>query len=173
MKVYQPPYGTPSTETRCDCCCNYCCYYPVDRPTPAATPSLLSAINSTSSTVNTGEAVPFGELRTRSGSDVSQAGNLFVLNSEGIYKVTWSAVISAQSVTGGAQTVGVAVYLNGSEYPGSVRQATFTDTTSVQTIGGSEIVSVPTGSATVQIMNTGVAAVIQKASITIEKLGNL
>ena len=140
---------------------------------PAGSPPALNALyatNTGSQTASTtGDPLTFDTNQVEQGSAVTHTASTsdFSLTENGVYRITYSAVVTNTSGTG---TVGLEVQNGGTAIPGSVKEVNIPTASNTATIGSTMLVNVTSAPATITVNSTQNNTTVTQAAITIQKL---
>lgn len=140
---------------------------------PAGSPPALNALYATNTgsqtASSTGDPLTFDTNQVEQGSVITHTASTsdFSLTENGIYRITYAAVVTNTSGTG---TVGLEVKNAGATVPGSVKEVNIPTTSNTATIGSTMLVNISSAPATITVNATQNNTTVTQAAIEIQKL---
>lgn len=136
----------------------------------APTVNALYATNTGSQTaVSTRNDITFDTNQVEEGSDITHSASSadFSLTQNGLYRITYSAVVTNTSSTG---NVGLELQEDGTSIDGSVKEAKVSNTSDPATVGATVLVNVTSAPVTITLNSTEDNTTVTNAAMTIQKL---
>ena len=130
----------------------------------------LYATNTGSQTAaSTGDDITFDTNQVEEGSDITHSASSadFSLTQNGLYRITYSAVVTNTSSTG---NVGLELQEDGTSIDGSVKEAKVSNTSDPATVGATVLVNVTSAPVTITLNSTEDNTTVTNAAMTIQKL---
>lgn len=130
----------------------------------------LYATNTGSQTAaSTGDDITFDTNQVEEGSDITHSASSadFSLTQNGLYRITYSAVVTNTSSTG---NVGLELQEDSTPIDGSVKEAKVSNTSDPATVGATVLVNVTSAPVTITLNSTEDNTTVTNAAMTIQKL---
>lgn len=155
-----------------------CCTGPTGATGPAgasAPVSFLAAYSTPPQTGTTGTTLIFDRNASQAGNDIShnQNSSQVTIQTPGYYDVSFNGIIGPLSNSVLPLTTGFYLIQNGNTVSGAAAQHTFQNASDTASLSFSQIVSISSVPAILQIKSQGGNFAYSSINITVQKIGNL